>query len=60
LCSFRFPIHVMYVSLNAWFSEDIRINQDRQCTYNVTVRRLRATIVVVGKKPLLEILSVRL
>jgi len=34
--------------------------QDRQCTYNVTLWRIRATIVVVGKQKVLHILSMRL
>ena len=29
---------------------DLRIVQDRQCTYNVTLRRFCATIVAVGKQ----------
>ena len=32
--------------------------QDRQCTYNVTLRRFRATIVAVEKQYVLHILSV--
>ena len=32
--------------------------QDKQCTYNVTLRRVRATIVVVEKQWVLHILSV--
>jgi len=34
--------------------------QDRQCTYNITLSRVRATIVTVGKRDVLHILSVRL
>jgi len=33
--------------------------QDRQCTYNVTLRLVRATIVAVEKQKVLRILSVR-
>jgi hypothetical protein len=32
--------------------------QDRQCTYNVTLKRVRATIVAVEEQILLHILSV--
>ena len=34
------------------------IEQDRQGTYNVVLRRVRVTIVVVGKQTLLHIMSV--
>ena len=34
------------------------MQRDRQCTYNVTLRRVRATIVVVEKQWILHILSV--
>ena len=37
--------------------EVIRI-QDRQCTYNVTMRRVRATVVAVERQYVLLILSV--
>ena len=38
----------------------VRFNsqQDRQCTYNVTIRRVRATIVAAEKQKVLHILSV--
>jgi len=32
--------------------------QDRQCTYNVTLRRVRVTTVAVEKQQVLHILSV--
>jgi hypothetical protein len=32
------------------FEMDLRIKQGRRCTYNVTLRRVRATIVAVGKQ----------
>jgi hypothetical protein len=34
------------------------VTQDRQCIYNVTMRRVPATIVVVEKKLVLNIVSV--
>ena len=34
--------------------------QDRQCTFNVTLRRVRATVVVVGKNEVLHILIMHL
>jgi len=39
-----------------------RVNIPRygECTYNVTLKRLRATIVAVGKQYLLHILSMGL
>jgi len=36
----------------------MRLIQDRQCTYNVTLRRVRATIVTVEKQRVLHKLSV--
>jgi len=38
--------------------EKVRRGQERQCIYNVTLRRIRATIVAVGKENLLHILRV--
>ena len=35
-------------------------NEDRHCTYNVTLRRVRVTIVAMGKQYVLHIMSVRL
>jgi hypothetical protein len=49
LCSFWFPFHITHISLSAHFSVNIRIKQDWQCTYNVTLRHVRAAIVVVEK-----------
>jgi len=34
------------------------IKQERQCTYNVTMKYVRATIVVVGRQQVLNIVSV--
>ena len=44
-----------------WFVISIiaqRTKQDRQCTYNVTLRRVRATTVAVEKQQMLHKLSV--
>ena len=38
--------------------KEVRREQDRQCTYNVKLQRVRATIVAVGKQNILHILSV--
>jgi len=32
------------------YKSDTRNKQDRQCTYSVTLRRVRATVVAVGKQ----------
>ena len=32
------------------FENNVKCQQDRQCTYNVTLRRVRATIVAVEKQ----------
>ena len=40
------------------FSGDVNRIQDRQCTYNVTLRRIRAAIVAVEKHWVLQNLSV--
>ena len=37
---------------------DNNSKQDSQCTYNVTLRRVRATIVVVDEQQVLHIVSV--
>ena len=37
---------------------DMTMKQHRPCTYNVTVRRVRATILAVEKQCVLHILSV--
>jgi len=34
------------------------LQQDRQCTYNVTLRRVRTTIIAMEKQYVLHILSV--
>jgi len=38
--------------------EDLIVQQDRQCTYNVTMKHDRATIVAVDKQKMLQILNV--
>ena len=50
---------VMFCSSVTWQAAIQTINNKyRQCTYNVTLRRVRATIVVVDKQYVLHILSV--
>jgi hypothetical protein len=48
------------VQLVTWIYqlESIYRKQDRHCTYNVTLRRVRATIVAVEKQYVLQIVSV--
>ena len=48
-CRFSVPIQQIFHTLT---------KQDRQRTYNVTMRRVRATIVAVEKQYVLQILSV--
>jgi hypothetical protein len=43
-----------------YFNGTELIQQDSQCTYNVTLRRVRVTIVAVEKLQVLRILSVYL
>jgi hypothetical protein len=38
--------------------EEVRREQDRQCTYNVTLQRVLATIVAVVKQNILHVVSV--
>jgi hypothetical protein len=45
VCNTWRPIYSYFISLSSSYSE-----QDRQCTYNVTMRRVRATIVIVEKQ----------
>ena len=40
--------------------ENIKTNQDKQCTYNITMRRVRATIVAVEKQSVFHNLCVHL
>jgi hypothetical protein len=43
---------------NVYKTADENSTQDRQCTYNVTPRRVRVTIVIVEKQEVLHIVGV--
>jgi hypothetical protein len=55
--SFGYNLQLFSGSTVMWLI-DSNIQQDRQCTYNVTMRRVRATIVAVEKQWVLHNLSV--
>jgi len=53
LSDYKYPTDIFkYVQLF------VKFKQDRQCTHNIILRRIRATIVAVEKQRVLHILSV--
>jgi hypothetical protein len=58
------PKHVPYISsqglTRVYRARCEPIQEDKQCTFQATLRRVRVTIVAVKKQQILHILSVRL
>ena len=48
----------MFTTSGSHLSYPLYIQQGKQCTYDVALRRIRATIVVVDKQRIVHILSV--
>jgi len=62
-CTSIFRTHRRHTTVNTLllqFSSNKTFKQDRQCTYNVTMMRVRATIVVVARQEVLYRVSLSL